>query len=527
MAELFKSKSFFHYSLPIVASITMHALAATPAHADWRKYDSPRFELYTAGSDREARSMLIELEKFDHVLRLFMGRDVNEIPHRKLPIYLVTELGISTISPRIGSSVAGFYTASGEDIFAVATRGENNYVLKHEYAHHVMKADFSYPYPAWFVEGFAEYYAPTQFLRQETRVGLPDDYRAESLGYLDWMPIEELIADGARIEPRDIDPSYYPLAWLLTHWFIGNVEHRQQLATYLRDIGSGVESATAMQNATGLSPAELRRVLRRYLNGRIPYVSLDVEYPEPEIQVSGMPRSANDLLLLSLRLKTGSTDANLQSTLAEIRRKAARHPHDTLALLTLGHAELHNARDPFEAIEVLERLLAIDPHHVEGLQYMARANMDLAKKALEANDSATSLTYRNDAQGFLRTAHTADDSNYTTLLLMAENRATDASYPTSNDLQILSIAYALAPQLSQIRLNYADALLHHDRNAEAIAVIEPLVNNPHGENPAAKALLLRAKGLTEADVAAEEEALRRRAEEEAQEGDPQTPPAAD
>ncbi len=122
---------------PLMAASSL-VLLASPALADWKKYESPRFELYSSGSDREAREMLIELEKFDYVLRLFMGQDVNSVPHRKLPIYLVSDSGLGTIWPGARDRIAGFYTSSDEDIFAVATRGENNHTLKHEYAHHFM-----------------------------------------------------------------------------------------------------------------------------------------------------------------------------------------------------------------------------------------------------------------------------------------------------------------------------------------------------------------------------------------------------
>ncbi|WP_162938837.1 hypothetical protein [Brevundimonas naejangsanensis] len=40
----------------------------------------------------------------------------------------------------------------------------------------------------------------------------------------------------------------------------------------------------------------------------------------------------------------------------------------------------------------------------------------------------------------------------------------------------------------------AQALLSQERNAEAIALLEPLVNHPHGSTAAARALLARARG---------------------------------
>ncbi|WP_461343218.1 hypothetical protein [Brevundimonas sp. GN22] len=495
------------------ALATLMTTVASPALADWKRYESPRFIIYSSGRDTEAREMLEELEKFDRIMRMFMGSDIDGVPYRKLPIYLVSGSGLRTIMPDGNENVAGFYLPTDEDIFAVATRGTDNHTLKHEYAHHFMMSDFSFPYPGWFVEGFAEYYAPTLFKRNETQVGVPNPNRAMALSYLNWMSMSELLANRPRQTARNRD-SYYPLAWLLTHWFMGDETRRAQLHTYLSDVGSGADPVTAMERATGLSPVELRRTLRRYMNGRVPYMGVRTQFPEIEISVQGLPPAADDLLLLGQQLKVATSEEKRAETLNTIRQRAARYPNEPLALLIHAHAELHNGRDPAKAASLLEHLLTIDANHVEAMQYLARAKLDLADKAAEEDDHDGSQRLRREAQTLLGRAYQLDDANYITMLLMAENRRGEPSYPTDNDMQILDIAYTLAPQLGSNRYNYAAALLSRGRNEEAINVISPLVNNPHGESPAAKELLLRAQGRTEADEAAAEEALRRKAAEE-------------
>ncbi|WP_297802680.1 hypothetical protein [uncultured Brevundimonas sp.] len=503
---------------PVVSVAAM--FAASPALADWVKYESPHFILYSSGSRREAREMLTELEKFDTVLRLFMGQSPDTEVYRKLPIYLVTDRGLRTIAPSIGNRVAGFYTSSDEDIYAVATRNEDFHTLKHEYAHHFMMANFSFPYPAWFVEGFAEYYAPTRFEHDITKIGMPNDNRAMALSYLSWMSMSELLSNRPLASTRNGD-SYYPLAWLLAHWFLGDAGRRDQLQTYLREIAGGATSVAAFETATGLTPTQLRGTLRRYMNGRIPYVGLRTVYPSFEVTATPLPASADELLLLGQQLKSGGTEEQRQRTLQEVRTKAARFPDDPLAQVILAHAELHNARAPETAVSILEKLLEAHPHHVEALQYMARAKMQLAD---DSDDQATEIRLRQEAQNYLARAYAADDADFITMLLMSENRRTSPGYPSDNDVAILEIAFTLAPQLAEVRYYLAAALLEKGRNAEAISIIEPLVNNPHGENAAARALLLKARGQTEADAEAEAEAIRRQGEQEGDgsEGDGQT-----
>lgn len=505
----------------VVACVAASAVmaAASPALADWTRYESPRFVLYSSGSVTEAREMLEELEKFDRIMRMFMGKDVDGVPYRKLPIYLVSASGLRAINPDGNENIAGFYQPSDEDIFAVVTRNSNNHTLKHEYAHHFMLQEFAFPYPGWFIEGFAEYYAPTVFRRDETHVGVPNPNRAMALDYFGWMSMNELLSNRPMTKVRNGE-SYYPLAWLLTHWFMGDAQRRAILHTYLSEVGQGADPAETLERLTGLDPVELRRTLRRYKNGRIPYTTVTTVYPEIQITSERLPESAEQLLLLGQQLKIGTSEERRAQTLETIRQRAARYPDDTLALLVHAHAELHNGRDPEKAATLLERLLTIDPDHVEGMQYLVRAKLDMAEKAFEADDREKGLQLRREAQALLARAYRLDDANYITMHLMSEVRRSEPSYPTDNDIEILEIAYALAPQLGDIRYNYAAALLHRGRNDEAINVIAPLVNNPHGENEAAKALMLRAKGQTEADAAAEEEALKRRAaEEEAQTSD--------
>ena len=179
-----------------------------------------------------------------------------------------------------------------------------------------------------------------------------------------WMPMAELLSKRP-FQSAHYRETYYPLAWLLTHWFLGDSERQKTLDVYLRDVGAGGDPVEAMERATGLTPTELRRTLRRYMNGRIPYQGVNVSYPPTPITVTRLPRSADDLLLLNQRLKVGVPDDQRAATAAEVRRAAARHPDDPLALLALGHAELHFGV-PAAAEAPLQRLLALEPDHRTG-----------------------------------------------------------------------------------------------------------------------------------------------------------------
>ena len=493
--------------LSILAAISA---GVAPAHADWLKAESERFIVYSDGGEGKLREFVQELETFDRFLRLRMGLDVNETPPRKLPIYLVaSRRGLTQVRPDLPENVAGFYMATDEDIFGIALRDQTVNTLKHEYAHHFMMQNFSYPYPGWFVEGFAEYFATVEIEKSRILVGKYNENRAYWLQAASWMPMAELLSKRPLQRARNRE-TYYPLAWLLTHWFLGDPERQKALDAYLRDVGAGGDPVEAMQRATGLDPTELSRTLRRYMNGRIPYQAVMVTYPPVPIMVTTLPRSADDLLLLNQRLKIGVPADKRAATAEEVRRAAVRHPDAPLALLALGHAELHFG-DPAAAEAPLQRLLTLEPNNVEALQYLVRARLKAVEDA-ETPEETDRL--KGEARSLLHRAYRADNANYATLLLIAENRSGGEGYPNDNDVTVLEQAFALAPQLGQARLNLAHVLMIRDRNAEAVTLLEPLVNDPHRPSAGARALLLRAKGISEADDDAAEAELLRKGEAE-------------
>lgn len=499
---------FFKYITSIVASsVAAGALsAATPAQAEWRKAESDRFVVYSDVGERQLRNFVQDLESYDRVLRFRMGLPGNVPTLRKLPIYLVaSSTELATIRPGAGSTLAGFYSATDEDIFGVAIRDRNVDTLKHEYAHHFMMHNFSYAYPGWFVEGFAEYYATVEIKADRFTVGRFNENRASWLMSAPWMDMKDLLS--LRPQQRAANnETYYPLAWLLTHWFMSDPERQKMLSAYLTDVGAGVDSVEAMERATGLTTIRLRDTLRRYATGSLSFQIVTAAIPTAPMTITTLPESADDLLLLNQRLKLGVPKDARAATAAEVRRMAARHPDDPLALLALGHAELHFG-DPAAAEVPLQRLLALQPDHVEALQYLARARMEAVE---EIEDPAEIDRLTAEARGFLARAHRLDDLNYITLMLAARNRRSIAGYPNDNDVAVLEQAFALAPQLGEARFALAQALLSQDRNAEAIALLEPLANHPHGSTAAVRSLLARARGeetpQEDADNAAAEDA---------------------
>lgn len=471
--------------LGAVAALTL-AVSSRSAHADWLRAESDRFIVYSEGSERSLRDYVQKLEMLDRVMQYRSGIPINTTPPRKLPIYLVSgRPGLLRINPASGPNTMGTYFSTQEDIFAAAVRTDDGQgmsgqdILMHEYAHHFMLGNAPGAYPAWFVEGFAEYYmtADINTAKSEVLLGKYNSNRAYWIMSESWIPLDILLTsrpDEVRTESQRA--TYYPIAWLLTHWFFSDPARLQQFQAYLADLGRGEDSVEAMQRATGMSMDQLRTALRRYTRSNLRGNRIAGQFPTAEVVVTRLPRSANDLLLINQRMKIGVPEKDRTALGQEVARLATRHGDDPLALLAAGHAGLHFGDRP-AGERALQRLIEIEPANVEALQLLAEDRM---KQAHEADAEEDEITLKRQAREYIARAYAAANNDYRTLMLMTELRQGQPNYPNDNDMLAMGLTLDRAPQLATVRFNYAAALTHRGENDEAIAVLRPLANNPHG-----------------------------------------------
>ena len=501
--------------------------AATTAHADWLRAESERFIVYSEGSERSLRDYVQKLETFDRVMRYRSGLPMNEAPPRKLPIYLVgSRSGLLRVHPGTAPNVVGTYFPTSEDIFAVAIRDENDEVLLHEYVHHFMLGSAPAAYPGWFVEGFAEYYMTADIAGDEVKLGGYSENRAYWLINGTWLPLEVLL----RTRPGEVTRSsyretYYPLAWLLTHWFFSDPERSRQLGAYLSDVSAGGDPVEAMETATGLSVAQLRSELRRYMmSRRLVGRTIKGDFPAADIVVTRLPRSANDLLLINQRLKIGVAADDRDELGREVARIADRHGDDPLALLAAGHAGMHFGDRP-AGERALQRLIELEPDNVEALQFLAQERL---RRARDVEEDAESTALKREARTYLGRAYAAANNDYRTLMLIGEMRSGEPGDPNENDMLTLGLAFDRAPQLAEVRLAYAGALIESEEKEEAVSVLKPLANNPHGGGAAdlaARMIAALERGETVPRLDESTDGSAPAQPEPSPEDDPESPPA--
>jgi hypothetical protein len=456
-------------------------VTATAASAEWRRAESPNFVVFSTNSEERLRERTLLLEDFDRLLRLLVAGE-GEPSVNPLHVYVIPRTRDLQRISDVGTGVAGFYAPSAEGIAAFVSdeaSDRQNGILFHEYAHHFMLQNARMSYPAWYIEGFAEYFMTAKFTKESIDIGNFSPDRASWLVAAEWLPWQRVLGGtSGGLTPQGTS-MFYAQSWLLTHYFYSTPQRQTALRRYLANLAKE-GPVRAMESATGLNMEAFTKELRNYIRGgRINYRRMQRPAAQPiPVRVSALARSADDLLIHEAQLRIGSTGGGAAAMLRAVRAAAAKHPGDPFAQRVLAHAELLHG-DRAVALRLLEGLIAANPADAQ-LMYL-RGRLHLA--AAEAGEEGAT----EQARSWFAKAHRADKNHYQTLYRYAESLRSGARAVSENTMNVLLLAHQLAPQVPEIRFNAGAVLLARGDLDLAEDVLAPLLNDPHNPQGAATA----------------------------------------
>jgi hypothetical protein len=460
----------------LALGVLISLVLITPAQARWLRAESEKFVVYSEGSEKMIREFATKLTNYDKVLRLFNPAARNKKPDTKVQVFLLRDVGaLKHVSSRLPKYSLGFYTAMNEGVFAFAVKDSSlgdDAVLFHEYAHHFMLENFPTAYPAWFVEGWAEYFMTTEIDGAKIKVGGYSPARAYGIFNRTWLPMDQVLSqttNETQPEKRDV---YYAQAWLLMHYMRSDNTRAAQLDKASRAIAQGEAPVKAFQDATGLTMEQLTQALKKY-NKLAAFGATLSDVSPPAMTVTEMPPSADALLLDNQRLiltSTGRVDANF---LADVRRKAARYPGDAFAERTLARAEFVMG-DVAAGEAVMKRRLDAKSDDAEDLLLSGRGQIFAGLR-----DPPQREARFRAARPLLAKAYALNQRDFRTLYAYGFSRSIEPGFPTDNDLAALLEARALAPAVTELSARAGLALLQKGRREDAATVLAVVINNPH------------------------------------------------
>lgn len=511
-----------------VIAVTLMA-AASGARAEWLRAETDHFVVYGDTSHASIRTYARKIERFDALLRTYYPISVDhEIP--KLEIFLADgQADMRRAQPGISSSIGGYYSSNNGRIHAVANTQSRmaDDVIFHEYGHHFMFQMAASAYPAWFVEGFAEYYGTIVIRDAHYQIGRPSEGRMPSLRLAlnAWPPLEDVLRWQARRNGRTGD--FYAIAWALTHYMMDDPERTQELRTYLAAVSNGGDPVDSMVQATGKSMGQLRGEVRRYINGPVRYLTPQIPVPDPEVEVTRLDPDHARLIWLDLRLdmepvkvreftlarREGESDADFGRRQASTRDRVVQARSDLLREATAAAAinqtspaslkarartELLSG-DAEAALATLEPLLGADSQDAGALRLAAEILLEQSGEGSDVQELPGRL---RRARGYLGRSLDIDPMDFQIYVALDRSRSGASDYPSPNDLSTLQVARELAPQSFDVRLRYARALMALERYPEAILQLGPVAHAPHatGLRNQGRALMVEARRGAGLDV---------------------------
>jgi len=464
-------------------------LSASPVTAaDWSEATTAHMIVYSEQSADDARELAIKLERMDEAMRFMLNipKDKRPLPDSaKLTVFhfgdtddigrLAGAYGVyGFFMPRAGNSTAYIPLKEAAERGSIGTRVERgaltpDIVMFHEYAHYFMFQHAAAAYPAWYIEGFAEVYGTIDIQSNGFVLGAPAKHRGATLSVLGSYRVERLLDPPEELQWKD-GAQIYAMGWLLSHYLSFSEDRRGQLDKYFALINQGKTNKEAAEGAFG-NLSKLNRDLDRYQRSKIRGVEVTFpDYKLPDVAVRPLTEAEAAIMPYRIRSSAGVDENEAAKIVGPVRGIAEQYPDSIPVLLELVEAE-YDAANYNQSEAAVRRILNIEPENVRAHTYLGnialrRAEDDPAQ--FEIARSAFALAARLDRYDPLPLF-----GYYLSYRLAGQT-------PPENALIALEMAYEFAPFDDGIRVALAHLLLTEHRNSDALAVLTPIANNPHG-----------------------------------------------
>lgn len=468
----------FRFPCPVLRlaafAFTAVALNATPAHAQWRRLDSPNFVIIGDVSARDLRDVAVQFEGFRETLGRVLSARVTTTTVPTVVVVFPSDQALAPFRPKYQGKpveIAGLFVP-GRDVNHILLVNDGRYdrlpVVLHEYTH-LIASNSDIPLPVWLGEGLAEYYSTFQLERggrEAVLGGLIDNHLAR-LNDTVLIPLNDLLNinhESSLYNEGSRRSVLYAQSWALTHLILlGEPNRTKELGTYLGNLSSGQAPADAWQGAFGAlnMQRELENYIRRQLFRAYKFKFSD-GVAKFEAPAAAIPPADVQAYLADLLVRLDDADG------AAARLAQARKLDPTNARATVVAARLGLAKQQTDGEAARLRALPTPADWL--LSYLA--GMSLVQVGETRTGPAED---REAARRFLNAAHAgrADIPRAVAELARMEF-ASDANL-TTETLASLTRIRETAPGRYEYAFLYAQALARQSEFARAREVVAPFL----------------------------------------------------
>jgi hypothetical protein len=470
----------------------------------WMRAESPHLVVYSDAREEDVTRLLDNLERLDRLLRLYTLPVRHAEPQEpKLTLYYAARLSaLGEVDDGIPADAVGLYSscASGVQGFGVhlqripTLRDEQleksplNDTLSYAfeaYARHFLYRHTDLRAPAWFVDGFAQYFSSVRFSPGQLVVGRIPGPIAEYLRFLDngrrySLDVEDVLENrvaNARNYAGDagVRLEFESKSWLLMHYALSSQDRRKRLSRYLALVGRGIGATMAFERSFGLKASDIAAVMWRYGRG-VEVLRLATAPLPAQVSLRNLPRSMDELIVADAALKACPNRQAGASLLKKVAAVAARFPDDDLARVSLGRAQI-GWGDPQQAVPLLEAVLRRDDAQFEARYLLGMANLRLA----EREEGAAKREHLHVARQHFERARASNPLSVEAALGAFEAEVSAGEEPDSAALQGVISAWRTARDIDALARSAALALAYGGNADEAHEALGSLAQDARDE----------------------------------------------
>ncbi len=479
----------------MAAALTLaFGMTGTDARAEsWIKAESDHFIIYSNAPEKKTRAYIKKIEAFRTLTNMLLGSEGG--PQVKFEVYLLANPDqMLVVRPFFSQNVAGVYfncaegtsaygaIQSGGDIFE--DQDQSLVVLFHEYSHYVMFQHAKSYYPAWYVEGFADYLSTADADKGTITIGEESKMRTWTLAEDRWIGFDKVLnpdfgfAGDKHNDQWEIQ-SFYAQSWLLTHYMLSDPARAKALNAYFALVAGGGDPIKSWETATGLKVNELHTVLERY-RSKMYYLKLPVaDYADSGIQVTKLPAELNDFQLNRSLLTTCMLPDQGKAVLDKLTAQKPALGANIDFRLTLARAQLLYSK-PEDAETDLGALVDAVPDNFDANYLMGRVYFKESETA-KGQDRSDLI---DAARGFFLAAYKINKLNAPNFYFLARSFSDKPGFPDPNAVNAANGAHVLAPGVADYAVFAAFTDLATGKRDDAIALLMPFVSDPHDRKSA-------------------------------------------
>lgn len=247
----------------------------------WKRFETPRFVLWSDASPRAARELLTELEAFRAQFLGFTGL-VPQVAERPDVVLFASNGEFDPYKPRYHGrteeGIAGWFNGSRVQPQIALSVDDSKRVIYHEFVH-ALYGELGWDVPLWFNEGSAELFSTFQMRHGVAYFGREVEAHVDLLHHYRLMPLPDLFSI-TNTSPEYNEGSrqglFYAESWALVHFLACNRDPawRVRLNTFLALLASGrPPDETTFRQAFGISTGTMLKRLDDYIYGGVYLIS--------------------------------------------------------------------------------------------------------------------------------------------------------------------------------------------------------------------------------------------------------------